>query len=132
MRSISIKVTIIFLILCIMPINNTVRALYPSEGLPNRPNLDLGDLNQYAGDGGSSEVFDNKVNKIISIIQIIASIVSVAVLIALGIKYMMGSVEAKAEYKRTMIPYLVGACLVFGITNITSLLYYIARHMIYK
>ena len=32
----------------------------------------------------------------------------------LGIKYMLGSAEEKAEYKKDMIPYLVGAFLLFG------------------
>ena len=31
---------------------------------------------------------------------------------------MMGSVEEKAQYKETMKPYLIGAIMLFGITNI--------------
>ena len=52
--------------------------------------------------------------KIISYISIIAIVVAVIVLLVLGIKYMVGSASEKAEYKRTMIPYLVGAVLAFG------------------
>ena len=37
-----------------------------------------------------------------------------------GIKYMMGSASEKAEYKKTMIPYLVGAILIFGASAITK------------
>lgn len=29
---------------------------------------------------------------------------------------MLGSVEDKAEFKQELVPYVVGACLLFGIT----------------
>lgn len=64
---------------------------------------------------------------IISYISIAAIVIAVIVLTILGVKYMIGSASEKAEYKKTMIPYLVGAVLVFGagaiaqvIVNITS------------
>lgn len=44
----------------------------------------------------------------------IGAVVAVIVLLVLGIKYMIGSTSEKAEYKKSMIPYLVGAILVFG------------------
>ncbi len=56
-------------------------------------------------------------------VQAIGSIVSVLVLVILGIKYMMGSAEEKADYKKTLIPYLVGAVLVFAASNIAGLFY---------
>lgn len=61
-------------------------------------------------------------NMVVSIVRIIASIISVVVLLILGIKYMLGSVEEKAEYKKSMMPYVIGAVLVFGITNILAII----------
>lgn len=61
-------------------------------------------------------------NTIVGVIQIIGTILSVAVLGVIGIKYMIGSVEERAEYKRTMMPYIIGAVLVFGITNILEII----------
>lgn len=61
-------------------------------------------------------------NKIIGIVQFIGSFASVIVLVVLGIKYMSGSVEEKAEYKKTMVPYLIGAIMVFGITNLLGII----------
>ena len=58
-----------------------------------------------------------KSNVIIGTIQIIGTVVAVITLMVLGLKYMMGSVEEKASYKKTMIPYLIGAVLVFSITQ---------------
>ena len=57
---------------------------------------------------------------IVSIITTIGIIVAVIVLLVLGIKYMMGSAAEKAEYKKTMIPYLVGAVLIFGASAIAK------------
>lgn len=61
-------------------------------------------------------------NIIIGYLQAIGSVVSVVVLIVLGIKYMIGSAEEKAEYKKTMMPYLIGAIMVFAITNILGII----------
>ena len=57
---------------------------------------------------------------IVSIITTIGIIVAVIVLLVLGIKYMMGSAAEKAEYKKTMIPYLIGAVLIFGASAIAK------------
>ena len=57
---------------------------------------------------------------IVSIITTVGIIVAVVVLLVLGIKYMMGSASEKAEYKKTMIPYLIGALLIFGASAIAK------------
>ena len=61
--------------------------------------------------------------QIIGIVRFFGTWASVAVLIILGIKYMMGSIEEKAEYKKSMLPYVIGAVLVFAATNIVSVIY---------
>ena len=60
-------------------------------------------------------------NNIIGILQAVGIVVSVVVVIVLGIKYMMGSVEEKAEYKKTMMPYLIGAALIFAASAISMM-----------
>ena len=77
--------------------------------------------------GEGTDKFDSIGNKIIGMVQAIGSIVSVLILVVLGIKYMMGSAEEKAEYKKTMIPYLVGAVLIFAASNIASMVYSFAN-----
>lgn len=61
-------------------------------------------------------------NSIIGILQTVGVVLSVVVLIILGIKYMMGSAEEKAEYKKTMIPYLVGAVLIFAASALAGVI----------
>ncbi len=68
-------------------------------------------------------------NTIIGIIQLIGSLVSLIILIIIGIKYIIGSVEERAQYKETFRPYLIGAVLLFGITNILGIISDIVSEM---
>lgn len=86
----------------------------------------LGDLANYGKIIGESEVFMDKAGRVITVVQTVGSIASVVCLIVIGIKYMTGSVEEKAEYKKTLVPYVIGAALVFTITNLLSIVYHIA------
>jgi type IV secretory pathway VirB2 component (pilin) len=62
-------------------------------------------------------------NKIITALSTIGSITSVIVLIVIGIKYMLGSVEEKATYKSTLMPYIIGSVIVFGASFFAGLIY---------
>ena len=62
-------------------------------------------------------------NKIMGILQVVGVLIAVIILMVLGIKYMMGSAEEKAEYKKTMIPYIVGAILIFAAATIANAIY---------
>ena len=86
-------------------------------------NLKLGDLDQYKGNGEDAPQFIAKVNVIVSVIEAVGIILSVIILIVIGIKYMLGSVEERADYKKTMIPYLIGAFLVFTVSLIPQIIY---------
>ena len=64
----------------------------------------------------------NKANVIIGTIRVIGIVVSFVTLMVLGIKYMTGSVSEKAEYKKTMIPYIIGAFMVLALTQFLALI----------
>ncbi len=61
--------------------------------------------------------------QIVGILQVVGTVIAVLILVVLGIKYMMGSAEEKAEYKKTMMPYLVGALLIFAAVTIANMVY---------
>ena len=89
--------------------------------------LPLGDLNEYVREPTTSpDKFHEKVNKFITVIQVVGSIASVVALIIIGIRYMYSSVEEKAEYKKTMLGYIIGCALVFSIVNILGVVYDVA------
>ena len=71
---------------------------------------------------GTTEI-QNVGQSIVGILQTVGIVLSVIVLIVLGIKYMMGSAEEKAEYKKTMIPYVVGAALIFAASALAQVVY---------
>lgn len=66
-------------------------------------------------------------NNMLGIVSTAASVLAVIILIILGIKYMMGSAEEKAEYKKTLLPYVIGAVFVFGAGVIATVLFNIAQ-----
>lgn len=60
---------------------------------------------------------------IINVVSIVGSAAAIITLIILGIKYMMGSAEEKAEYKKTLLPYIIGAAMVFGASLLVGVIY---------
>ena len=78
--------------------------------------------------GGLDDAFDDAGGLVdmgatlIGIIRVIGIIVTVVTLMILGIKYMTGSVQEKADYKKTMIPYLIGVALFFSLSQIIPII----------
>ena len=72
--------------------------------------------------GGSADTsrLESVGTNLVDIITTVGIIVAVIVLLIIGIKYLMGSASEKAEYKKTMIPYLVGAVIIFGASAIAK------------
>ena len=91
--------------------------------LMNGIHVEITEWNGSSGDDGKLKEIGNN---IIGPIQVIGSLVSVIAIIIIGIRYMLASVEEKAQYKETLGPYLIGAVFVFAITNILSIVYDIA------
>ena len=78
-------------------------------------------------DTSSGEKVSGLGNKVLGVIRVVGTIIAVGVLMVIGIKYMMGSAEEKAEYKKTMLPYLIGAIILFAAVNIASYVVSIAQ-----
>lgn len=66
---------------------------------------------------------------LIDIIRIIGIIVTVLTLLILGIKYMIGSASEKADYKKSMIPYLIGTIIFFAISQILAIIIQITQNI---
>ena len=78
---------------------------------------------QLTGKGGETTDIISIGSDILKVLGIISSAISIIAMIALGIKYMMGSLEEKAQYKKTLLPYFIGAMFVFGATLIPGIIY---------
>lgn len=71
--------------------------------------------------------FTAKAGKVLAVINVVGIIISVLVLAGLGIKFMLGSVEEKATYKKDFIPYLVGAFMLAAATSLPNVIYSITE-----
>lgn len=112
-KSIKVISTLLLAIMLVTSIAGTVLAVDPNtvlNGLNGNGNVQTNDLTKVG-------------NNIITIIQVVGIVIAVIVLLVIGIKYMMGSASEKAEYKKTMIPYIVGAVLIFAGTSLVRVIY---------
>ena len=104
-------IKIIFIALCLIClINYNVKAFDPDNY--NVPKVDKDDAGTLFAMG----------EKAMGTVQNIAVIVAVITVAIIGLRYMFGSVDQKAEYKATMLPWLIGAMLVFCITTIVDII----------
>lgn len=123
------KRNIIFNILIILiTIITLSTVILPNYCYAEDDKLGLGNLNNYEGTNTGSGKLKTKANTILAYIRTIGIVLSVVILIVIGIKYMMGSVEEKANYKQTLVPYLIGAALVFTGSLIPQLIYNIMQN----
>lgn len=104
------KVLSILMIVLMVAITCTNVFAVSIEGMSSNASLES-DLNSKMQDVGS---------KVLTIVTNVGIILSVVMMAIIGIKYMMESSEGKAEYKKNMIPYLVGALCVFGASSIAK------------
>lgn len=88
-----------------------------------------GTINDVGNGTYSGTEVTNTGKKIVGIVQVVGVVVAVVVILVIGIKYLVGSAEQKAEYKKTMIPYIVGAVLVFAGSTIVNVIYNVTVSM---
>lgn len=112
-KSIKVISTLLLAIMLVASIAGTVLAVDPNtvlNGLDGNGKVQTNDLTKVG-------------NNIVTIIQVVGIVIAVIVLLVIGIKYMIGSASEKAEYKKTMIPYIVGAVLIFAGTSLVRVIY---------
>lgn len=86
----------------------------------------ISDPKYYFPNGVTDErapTFVKKVGGILGVISTVGIVCSVIVLCVIGLRYMLGSVEEKAEYKKTMLGYIIGVALLASATTLPNILY---------
>ncbi len=79
--------------------------------------------------GEDANLVTSRANNIVGIIVTVGVVIAAITLTILGIKYMIGSVEERAEYKKSMIPYLIGAIFLFATSTIVGIIANIIEQM---
>lgn len=101
--------------------------LIPAQTLSEASDIDIStDLIPDKGtieSASTTSEFNDIGKAILGAIQTIGIVISVIVIVVFGIKYMIGSVEERAEYKKTMWPYILGVILLASATTIPNIIY---------
>ena len=126
MKKVSICSIIILLIFVILNMSYTVYgaeiqvvdSVKVASGVIDPGNFDPGGVTI-----SDAQPIMNFSETIINAIGVIGTIVSVIAMIIIGFKYLTGSVSEKAEYKKTMIPYLIGIFIFFTITQLLTIVF---------
>lgn len=99
-------ISLVILVLMLAMVVNPVAAASSTAGGVTLPTGEGATVN----DTG----IQNVANNVIGVLKVVGAAIAVIVLLIMGIKYLMASVEEKADFKKAMIPYVVGALLVFA------------------
>ncbi len=75
-----------------------------------------------ASPAGEDEL-SKRAGKILGIINVVGIVASVLCITALGIKYMVGSIEEKVDIKKGLVGYVVGIALLALCTTIPNIIY---------
>ena len=118
-KVISVIVLVVMLVLSISGISNAAvtTEINPSNYYPGYNPLTESDY----------QVAFNHTSTILNAITTVGIVVAIVTTMVLGIKYMFGSIEQRAEYKKTMIPMLVGAALLFTVSTLVAMIYNIMQ-----
>lgn len=113
-------IVIMVMVVCLTILSNTIIYAFGIEDID-------GTIPASAQANGVTNEIEDVGESTIKILSTIGSIISVVMLVVLGIKYMLGSAEERAEYKKTLLPYVIGAILVFAASTIASMIYNVAN-----
>lgn len=72
------------------------------------------------GSTSDTESLMTKAGQVMGLIRNVAIIAAVIIIMVLGVKYMLGSVEEKAEYKKSFMPLIIGIVLVVAASSIAT------------
>ncbi len=62
--------------------------------------------------------------RVVTVLSTIGSFLSVILLVALGIKYLsLGTIDEKIQFRKSSMPYIIGAVLVFAASSVASIIY---------
>lgn len=79
-----------------------------------------GDIDSASGDVAE---ISGMAGNVIKWIRNVAVIAGVLLLTILGFKYMLGSAEEKADYKKSLIPLVIGIIVVMASTQVISMIF---------
>ena len=68
------------------------------------------------------EATDSISKNIIGVLRIVGATVAIVILLVIAMKYMVAAPGDKADIKKSLIPYLIGAIIIFGAIGILQII----------
>lgn len=116
-----ISILIIFLI-CL---NFSISIFAGESGNANfEANFDNGDLSSVSE---LENLTDNTLGTAISVVRIAGTGISIVILMVIACKYMIASPGDRADIKKNAIPFVIGAIVLFGASNLIGILANVAK-----
>ncbi len=108
------KILFFNVILIIFFLSISIKPVYADEGVYDI----VSGADEFVESGGNTRVDEVKLknfsNTMANTLLNIGVAVAVIYSVVLGIKYMIGSMEEKAEIKESIIPFIIGCIVLFG------------------
>lgn len=106
---------VLLIVMTVASFSTIVRAdeLKANELTPNYASADMTNVKETA-------------QSVMGAIRNISIIAAVIVLLVIGVKYILGSVEEKAEYKKTFMPLIIGIVIIVSATSLVTFIFSIA------
>ncbi len=105
-------------------LDNNTGGYYDNKGSDIISNPD-----DYKPNVTSDQDFKITLSVIVGIIRAFGIVVGVISLMIIGVKFLVGSVEEKAEYKKVIPGYVLGAIMVMAISLIPTLIYDVTKDL---
>lgn len=85
-------------------------------------NMDINQFNSVKDESGTDSVFTQVVGAIITLVQVVGMGVAIIMLIVMAIKYISAAPSEKAELKKGITIYVVGAIVLFAASGILQVI----------
>ena len=114
-------IKIVLLVLTLVALTNTVSKAEQISYSQESPNLKIADIDiskedlSEIYDGDKGDTYNTVGGKIIGLVQYLCYAAAVIVLVYKGVQFMYKAPDAKAELKKELISYAVGALILFAI-----------------
>lgn len=116
-KSVKIISALLIAIMLIVAIAPCVSATSDASGIIGE--IDKGGKGKAEGSDGVIKIAGN----VVKWIRTLAVIAAVIIISILGIKYMIGSTEERAEYKKSFMPLIIGIVVVVAAAQIATMIF---------
>lgn len=112
-------IKIIFILLLILTLTMCFIPTYVQADTPTT--IDPDEWEPSDSDDGMTVITDSA-GIIVDVIRTVGIVVTVVITMIIGIKYMTGSIEERAEYKKSMKVYIIGVVMFFALSQLLAVI----------